>query len=448
MKKALVATCVVAMTVFGITNASAEPISTARANAYGIDIGGSLLDDLIEREPEVTSVFPPGSQEIEDIINLDVDPVTVDAAGAVIAETSEEATIVPLLSGEEQGGGDGGGDDGGDEGLLGGIFDNLLGGGGDGGGGDGLVGGLLENQVQAQQLGGGDGGGDGGGEGLLGGLLGDDLLGGLLNNEDGGDVEDDEIVIPAANARGFARITDLNILVEEDSLGGLPSTLQTLLLDALLEIDTVNAEAVAVCVGNQVFFDTASNTLSLNDEPVSLLDDLLDAVEDLELLEDIIDIERNEVGVTADGNGVFVNALRITIGQAIGGDDGDGGSGLVGGGDGGGTLGGATNQVQAQQLGGDDGEDGGGLLGGGGDGGDESDALLDIVLGHAEVSATECAQAPAPATTVTQPTGGAGPQLPRTGGLGMLPSILGVGLLGGALTAGRLALRSRRGSNL
>ncbi|MBW3575976.1 MAG: hypothetical protein KY450_14275, partial [Actinobacteria bacterium] len=72
MKKALVATCVVAMTVIGITGAQADPVSTARANAFGIDIGGSLLDDLIEREPEVTSVFPPGSQEVEDIINLDV----------------------------------------------------------------------------------------------------------------------------------------------------------------------------------------------------------------------------------------------------------------------------------------------------------------------------------------------------------------------------------------
>ncbi|MDP9418683.1 MAG: hypothetical protein M3P53_00705, partial [Actinomycetota bacterium] len=126
MKKALVATCVVAMTVFGITNASADPVASARANAFGVDIGGSLLDDLIEREPEVTSVFPPGGQEIEDIVTLDVDPVTVDAVGAVIAETARDSTIVPLLGGEDQGGGGGGG---GDEGLLGGIFDDLLGGG-------------------------------------------------------------------------------------------------------------------------------------------------------------------------------------------------------------------------------------------------------------------------------------------------------------------------------
>ncbi|MBW3579687.1 MAG: hypothetical protein KY447_02005 [Actinobacteria bacterium] len=480
MKKALVATCVVAMTVFGITNASADPVRTARANAFGIDIGGSLLDDLIEREPEVTSVFPPGGQEIEDIINLDVDPITVDAAGAVIAETARDSTIVPLLGGEDQGGGGGGGGDGGDEGLLGGIFEDLLGGGGDGGGGGGLLGSNSVSSFEAQQLGGGGGEGD---EGLLGGLLGDEeLLGGLLNNEEGGDVEDDEIVIPAANARGFARITDLNLLIEDEGgLEGLDDTLQTLLLDALLEIDTINAEAVAVCVGNQVFFDTASNILSVNDEPVTLVDDLLDAVEDLELLEDIIDIERNEVGVTADGNGIFVNALHITIGNAIGGE-GDGGTlggDTLGGGDGGGgggdegLVGGITdggdggdggggggvtdavesvvggedseeNTVEAQQLGGGDDGDGGGLLGGGGD----DEALLDIVLGHAEVSATECAPPPAAPPAQLTPTGDNRPSLPRTGGLGVLPGILGVGLLGGALTAGRLALRSRRGNNL
>nr|MDP9006983.1 hypothetical protein [Actinomycetota bacterium] len=101
------------------------------------------------------------------------------------------------------------------------------------------------------------------------------------------------------------------------------------------------------------------------------------------------------------------------------------------------------NDVQIQQLtGGDDG-DGGGLLGGGGD----DEPLLDIVLGHAEVSAVDCAPRVAPPTSLV-PTGDARPSLPRTGGLGVLPGILGVGLLGGALTAGRLALRSRRGNNL
>ncbi len=70
------------------------------------------------------------------------------------------------------------------------------------------------------------------------------------------------------------------------------------------------------------------------------------------------------------------------------------------------------------------------------------------MLGHAEVSATECAPPPAAPPAQLTPTGDNRPSLPRTGGLGVLPGILGVGLLGGALTAGRLALRSRRGNNL
>lgn len=431
MKKVLVATCVVAMTAFAVTNASADTVDSARASAYGVNIGGSLLDGLIEREPEVTSVLPPGGLVSEDIITVPVDPVTVDGAGVVVANTSAESTIVPFLS-EQQG--DlapipGTGEDGG--GLLGGLFDNLLGG-LLGGGGGGLTGGGLpvgalssteSDPVQAQQLLGGD---DGGG-GLLGGLLGGDLLGGLLNNEEGGDIADDEIVIPAVNAQALSRITDLNILVEDSALEGvLPDEVVTLLLDALLEIDTVQAEAVAVCVDNQVFFDTASNTLSLNDEPVSLIDDVLDLVADLDLLEGILDIDRNEVGVTADGNGVFVNALHVTV---------LGGGGLLGGGT---PLDEVVPQsvddgtVQAQQL-----------LGGDGDG--EEDALLDIVLGHAEVSGNACAAPPVAPTTSLVPTGEPRQSLPVTGGgFGALPALVSVGLLGGAVTAGRLALRARR----
>lgn len=436
MKKALVATCVVAMTVFTITNASADPVGSARANAYGINVAGSLLDELVEREPEVTSVLPPGGLVSEDIITPDADPVTIAGTGVVVAETSVESTIVPFL-GAGEGGTTGGGTTGGGttgDALLGGIFDDLLGGGGGGGGGLGV---LSEDggAVEAQQLDGLTGGGD---EGLLGGTLGGDLLGGLLDGGDGSDDvgADDEIVIPAVNARGFVRIEDLNIVIEDSGtgLGSLPTEIQALLVDALLEIDAVTSEAVAVCVDDQVFFDTASNIVALNDEPVTLIDDLLDTVS--ELTEDLglLEIVTNEVGVTDDGTGVFVNALHITVLDDLLGD--------VTGGDtvGGDTVGDAVpvvpgaeaGQVEAQQL---------------GDGGDEP--LLDIIIGHSEVSAISCAAAPpAPPTSLT-PTGDARPSLPVTGGgLGALPLIAGVGLLGGALTAGRLALRSRRNDSV
>ncbi|HWH35224.1 MAG TPA: hypothetical protein VNT56_07875 [Acidimicrobiales bacterium] len=426
-----------AMTAFGITNASADTVSSARGNAYGVDL--SLLGEgLLEREPEVTSVLGDGLVS-EDIITPEVDPVTLTGTGVVVANTSAESDIVPFTfdGGEALSGGGGEGltggiTDGGD-GLLGGLFDDLLGGLlGGGGGGGGTVGGILgqsagdANTVEAQQL---DGltGGDGGGGGLLGGLLGGDLLGGLLDGGDEGTDQvgaDDEIVIPAVNALGFSRVADLNLLVEDstDSVLGivdaLPLEVQSLLVDALLGIDAVTAEAVAVCVDNQVFFDTSSNILSLNNEPVSLVDDLLATVSDLTDDLGLLEVVTNEVGVTADGNGVFVNALRITVLDDI---LGTGGAGLLGG-----LLG--EGETPADLI-------------------DETgDSVLEVVIGHAEVSGTVCAaQTPTTGGAAPLPPSGPGPTLPVTGGgLGLLPAILAVGLTGGALAAGRVALRARR----
>ena len=415
MKKVLVATCVVAMTAFGITNASADPVATARANAYGADVGGTLLNDLVEREPEVTSVLPPGGLVSEDILTIPADPVTINGTGVVVAETAVESTIVPFM-GSGEGAAAPGGTLGGDEaGLLGGILEGLLGGGGGGGGTLGIASVSDGPAVQAQQLE-GTLGGEGG---LLGGTLGGDLLGGLLDQGPGGElVSDSTIAIPVANARGFARIDDLNILIEEGAnFGTLPPEIVAVLVDALLEIDAISAEAVAVCAADQVFFDTASSVLSLNDEGVNVVDELLQTVGDL--LPEILNIETGEVGVTPDGTGVFVNALRISVleGTATGGiipgtEEIDPTTGLP-------IPDTGLPEVEAGE-----------------------NALLNIVLGHAEVSATQCA-AP-PTTTTLAPTGEPRRSLPRTGGLGVLPSVLGVGLLGGALTAGRFALRARR----
>ncbi|MBW3548650.1 MAG: hypothetical protein KY452_11010 [Actinobacteria bacterium] len=404
MKKVLVATCVVAMTAFGITNASADPVATARGNAYGADVGGSLLDGIVEREPEVTSVLPPGGRVSEDIITIPADPVTINGTGVVIADTQVESTIVPFMGSGEGAAAPGGtlGDD--PAGLLGGILEDTL-------GGDtlGIASAGDSGRVRIQQL---------DDTGLLGGTLGGDLLGGLLDQGPGGElVSDSTIAIPVANAQGFARIDDLNIVVSDAAdFGGLPDEIVAVLVDALLEIDAVSAEAVAVCAADQVFFDTASSVVAVNDEGVDIVDDLLGTVGDL-LPEGLVTIETGEVGVTPDGTGVFTNALRISIleGTATGGiipgtEEIDPVTGLP-------IPGTGLPEVEPGE-----------------------NALLNIVLAHAEVSATTCA-APPPALV---PTGDPGPSLPRTGGLGVLPAVLGVGLLGGALTAGRFALRARR----
>ncbi|MBW3644572.1 MAG: hypothetical protein KY441_03625 [Actinobacteria bacterium] len=416
-------------------------MATARANAYGIHVGGSLLDDLIEREPEVTSVFPPGSSVEEDVVTVDAGSLAFEGVGIVQAETSAESTIVPALRPDDDGGGD-------DSGLLGDL------------------------------LGGGDGGGSGG-----------DLLGGLLDGGGQGG-EDEEIVIPVVNARGFSSISITGVALDDEAGGGENSLLGDLLgggdgggggifetqqvgditggggeqlltevvFEALLRLGVIESEAVAVCAQDQVFFDVASRIVDDQGSDIEIgdvLDDVVRSVIDLlggdendeALLGDLIDIQDHEFGPTPDGNGFFVNALHITVGgNGVGGDTfqtqqvgdvtGDGGGD---GGDGG---------LVGDLTGGDGGDGGGGVLGdvlgdllGGGDGGNGDEPLLDIILGHSEVSATSCA---GPPPTSLQPTGDARPSLPRTGGLGVLPSVLGVGLLGGALTAGRFALRARR----
>ncbi|HEV2069364.1 MAG TPA: hypothetical protein VGR26_06190, partial [Acidimicrobiales bacterium] len=421
MKKALVATCVVAMTAFSVTGATADPVATARASAYGIDVGGSLLDDLIEREPEVTSVFPPGSSVEEDVVTVDGGSLVLEGVGIVQAETRGESTIVPALRPDDDTGG-GGGD------LLGGLLE--------GGGGGDLLGGLL------------DGGGQGG--------------------------EDEEILIPFVNARGFSSISITGVALEDEAGGeagggllgdllgdatggggalqtqqvgditggGAEQLLTEVVFDALLRLGVIESEAVAVCAQDTVFFDVASRIVDDQGSDIEvgdLLDDVVRGVidalgggtEEEALLGDLINIQDHEFGPTADGTGFFVNALHITVGG------------------GGGTI--QTQQVPTvpdttvptvpDTTVPDTG--GGGLLGdllGGGDGGvDGDEPLLDIILGHSEVSATSCA---APPATSLVPTGDAGPSLPRTGGLGVLPAVLGVGLLGGALTAGRYALRA------
>jgi hypothetical protein len=418
MKKALVATCVVAMTAFVTTNASADPAATARANAYGVNVGGNLLGDVVERTPEVTSVLPPGGLVSDDIITVPVEPVVVNGTGVVVAETSAESTIVPFMRGGQgglTGDGGGGGDGGGTAGLQE-LINQLLGG-GTGAVPSGVVGAQQADDAgtfQTQQV---PGLPEGGGGTPL-----DSLLEAILGGGGGQDAEelaaDTTIDVPVANARGFARIDDLNLVIEEGAdFGNLPQEVVTLLLEALLEIDAVSAEVVAVCSANQVLFETAASVVALNDEGIEAIDELLRTVGDL--LSGILDIEVGETGVTADGQGIFVNALHITV---LGGDP---TGGVVPG----------TEQLDPDTQ---EPIPGTGFP----EVTPTNEALLDIVLGHAEASSVACAPPPAPPSSLV-PTGDARPSLPRTGGLGVLPGVLGVGLLGGAVAAGRLALRSR-----
>ncbi len=472
MKKVLVATCVVAMTAFGITNASAQTNITiqnaesARASAFGVEL--SLLSDepLIDRTGEAESILPPGGPIEDDILSVgDPGSLALSFTGRVLADTRFEPTIRPILNplNEEARGGSTEG-----SGLLGGdLLGGILGDDGGGGGGDGTLGGILSQStnepgaVQARQL-----GGDGGDS-----LLGGDLLGGILG-ESGEDEQgnlDPDIQLPIANAQGYAVVENLGVANDDlagDLLGaGLTETAAAALAEALLKVEAVQAEAVALCTSEGPVFDAASRILDVNNDNVDLVDDLVQTIS--ELLPGVIEV--NEQGRTADG-GIFVNALRVTIGGDDllgGGTDGGGTDGTTDGGTDGGLTGtgvttdGGTTDGGTTDGGTTDGGTDGGLTGtgvtgggtasfqanqlGGGDGGGDGDTpLLDIILGHAEVSgATVCAQQVAPPPPLVP--AGDDRTLPVTGGgLGVLPLVLGLGLVAAAVGAGRLALRSRR----
>ncbi len=448
MKKVLVATSVATLLVAGISGASAAPVSTARASAFGLDVSGDLLDSLIEQEPSVVSELPPGGAEQDDLLDIDLEPIARDAVAFVQAETRAESSIVPVLR-PDTGGDDGGGD----------VLGDVLGGGGGDDGGGGLIGDVLggsgddDNEegedirfpsvnargfaivdLTAAVVEEGEGGGSGGG------VVGDVTGGGDASGGGGGGVTDVTGDAAAPEGDGIAQIAQIG---EEQLLD--------IVVDALLSIQVIQAEAVAVCTGNTVEFDTASRLIDdqgsdievgdvLDDIVSGLIDVISGDEEDEGLLRDLIEItegsEPGGSGPTADG-GVFVNGLRVRI---LPNDDG---------GDGG-VLGDLVGDLT-----GGGGDDGGGsglvgdLTGGGDDGGGEedSDALVDITLAHAEVSGNAvCAQQVAPPVAPLPPSGDRG-TLPVTGGgIGILPAVLGLGLAGGAVGAARLALRSRKES--
>jgi hypothetical protein len=440
MKKVLVATCVVAVTAFGITNASSSPAQTTRASAFGLELKSSLLsgttggggsDALIERTGEAESTLPPGGPMEDDIATVgSTGELALSGTGKVLADTRVESTIRPILNpeNEEERGGEGAG-----SGLLGGedLIGGLIGGGDEGtvGGLVGGGGGIVSNSegeagtVRAQQVGGLVGGGDD--EGFLGGLT-EGILGDSEDDEEGN--TDPDIQVAFANAQGYAVVENLGVANEDlaDNLVGLGLTevASEALADALLKVEAVQAEAVVVCDGTIPRFDTASRLVDLNNDPLAIVDDLVQTV--AEILPGVIEV--NETGRTADG-GVFVNALHVTVGGDLLEMDEEEETTTdpsipevtVT------TLGVGNFQVQQAD--------------------DDEDALIDLIVGHAEVGGTVCAQQAAPPAPLVP--AGDDRTLPVTGGgLGVLPAVLSLGLAGGALAAGRVALRSRRGNSL
>ncbi len=478
MKKVLVGTCVLAMTAFGITNASADPISSARASAFGISID-LLGSELVDQEPEVTSEFPPGGSEEEDVVTIDAEELVLQGVGIQQAETSGESNLTPMLvsDGEDSGSsgsgilqtqqlGGGGEDEEGSD-LLGLNLDeilNNLGGddeeGGEDGGTSGIegFGGPDDDDIEIPNVNaralssisitgvaiddeGGEDGGEGGND-----FLGVDLeellgLGGDSEGESSDTSALDGVTGQSAGDAGTVQIqqSEGGDDLIGDLLGSSGDELQEIVFEALLRLGLIESEAVAVCTNNEVRFDVASRLADGDGSDIDLGDLIDDLISELiggedgdealleELLSGLIDTEEGEVGTTEDG-GVFINALHITVGDDLG-------SILDGGGEGG--------------EGGEGGDVIGDIIGGGDDGGDsggENEPLLDIVLGHSEVGGVVCAQqAPPPAPPL--PPSGDNRTLPVTGGgIGILPAVLGLGLAGGAVGAGRLALRSRKES--
>ncbi len=122
------------------------------------------------------------------------------------------------------------------------------------------------------------------------------------------------------NARALGFTEGLSVLVE-DPLG---------LLDpiTLLEADAVRGEAVAVCSNGQVTYSASSEVVNLelggnpllgdlNDTLSGLLDSVSDLLDSLGLSDAVLNLERNVVTPLADG--IAVDALLVEVLPALGG---------------------------------------------------------------------------------------------------------------------------------
>ena len=201
----------------------------------------------------------------------------------------------------------------------------------------------------------------------------------------------DAVTLTGVNARGLARAENLTLLGNIPLLDLLAGQVAQ---QGLVNVGSVQAEAVAKCVNNRPVFDTGYNIVDLNiaGSTALPLNTLVGTVLTTLNLPGLVEIELGETGVLPDG-GVFINALRIRVP----------------------------------------------LLG------------VDIVVGHAEVGMpANCGIAPPAPPTGPGPIAPVNPQvaaplgnLAATGGDFSMTPLVAMALLGGALSIRRLVVRSR-----
>lgn len=120
------------------------------------------------------------------------------------------------------------------------------------------------------------------------------------------------------NARGYAAADNLKVLINVVPPGVDPNTQPDLIRDALVDVDLIEAEAVAKCVNNVPTFDTGFNVL--DDDVVGIE---LDPVEDVvaNLLRTLVGpgaplsaVVEARIGVEEPiPNGIRMTALRLSV---------------------------------------------------------------------------------------------------------------------------------------
>jgi len=207
------------------------------------------------------------------------------------------------------------------------------------------------------------------------------------------------ITLTAPNTRAYGSAANASVLVS--ALPGLPQNAFELIQSlggSLVTAGAVQAEAVAKCVNGAPQFDTGFNVVDLRlaGTQIPLVGDLVTTLVDLlgpdNPLSGLVSITKGEVIPLADGVGI--NALRVRVLGAPGGT-----------------------------------------------------ALLDVVIGHAEVHMpADCAVAPPAPPTGPGPVAPVG-NLAATGGDFSVTPIVAMVLLGGAFAIRRLTVRARQSSS-
>ncbi|MDQ4070135.1 MAG: hypothetical protein M3203_11790 [Actinomycetota bacterium] len=120
----------------------------------------------------------------------------------------------------------------------------------------------------------------------------------------------DAVTLTGVNSRGLARAENLTLVGNIPLVDVLAGQVAE---QGLLNVGSVQAEAVAKCVNNQPVFDTGYNIVDLNLAGAAIpLNDLVATVLNLLNIPGVITVVQGETGVLPDG-GVFINALRVSV---------------------------------------------------------------------------------------------------------------------------------------